>query len=882
MSDVSKLELKTLAAAEAASPSRHLSEAELAAQKARGAQQVHQQVHAARSHGFSQSEALAAAVKKLQGAPVLVASSVGDGALTSDAAAARLALFQFPLGARVAGDVAPAESSFGAVAALQLEGLTTSQALRGFFAAAPGSGDAILTDGTSERLRPAFHAASEGVQLLSIKALNLKSKSELIASKEWKAFSAPATRAVVQGLGAKLGLTSAHATAAAGLQAKAAVRSSTRSDKGSGTGTGLGEQAAFESADGPEGASTAAAAQQLIQVVVAKLPDLSHMDPDMAVQSLMFEINTDAESELRDMCGEMEVSIKNKRVKRAEIEARKEQQTRANSLVNDEYAKLMAMHPCPIKSMSPEDFAKRCKVAWGEPRVDEATGNVVAGGVTLAEPVWSNEPSSIPADMKLGAGGSDPASGPYYGLDMNDPKDRDIFQMSQEYGIPVSVLKALAANLSAKDFDDGDHNGILADYANALRDTPNPDAAGKAKILADIFGSKAYGGQSVDASALTTQISSGTDIVAASTGTPPLQSETDALAGATTTYGLDATTAYSLYSEFQKAPGDANSFSVWLTKYAGCVAGKGEANLAKAKALDIGALENHAQLDTLIAAATAALNKVLAHSDGPDKAGKFPGQADADALQAALAAVTTFANTHNFGDQTTAATGEVNGLMWTAKLDSQATSSPSSAQALFSVMQALAQIPPLKIAAGASSGKTLTMTAPPPPPNNSPTLPDALLADAEKAYDAIKAPNDPDFATFEAKATKGATSASDAGDKLLAALTPLVSGKGDQANALLGTFRDELKTYEGGQGGEVGGGQTQNAPAGFENCDVLAAMQNGIDKAKDDLDGMGDTTELQQLKLQRLTDAHTKALETLSNLMKQNSTTQDKIIDNLK
>jgi uncharacterized protein YdiU (UPF0061 family) len=51
---------------------------------------------------------------------------------------------------------------------------------------------------------------------------------------------------------------------------------------------------------------------------------------------------------------------------------------------------------------------------------------------------------------------------------------------------------------------------------------------------------------------------------------------------------------------------------------------------------------------------------------------------------------------------------------------------------------------------------------------------------------------------------------------------------------------------------------------------------------QDQLDSMNDLSELEQMRLQELMDRRAKALETISNLVKKESDTQEAIIDNLK
>jgi hypothetical protein len=63
---------------------------------------------------------------------------------------------------------------------------------------------------------------------------------------------------------------------------------------------------------------------------------------------------------------------------------------------------------------------------------------------------------------------------------------------------------------------------------------------------------------------------------------------------------------------------------------------------------------------------------------------------------------------------------------------------------------------------------------------------------------------------------------------------------------------------------------------------TLAELSAATDTAKSDLDSMGDQSELEGMRLQQMMERRSKAIETLTNIMKKMSQTSDSITANLK
>ena len=68
----------------------------------------------------------------------------------------------------------------------------------------------------------------------------------------------------------------------------------------------------------------------------------------------------------------------------------------------------------------------------------------------------------------------------------------------------------------------------------------------------------------------------------------------------------------------------------------------------------------------------------------------------------------------------------------------------------------------------------------------------------------------------------------------------------------------------------------------FKKSPTKTEINAMVDQIKKDLDSMNEMSELDQLRLQMLMDRRSKMMETLSNLMKKFSDTQEDIIQNLK
>jgi hypothetical protein len=67
--------------------------------------------------------------------------------------------------------------------------------------------------------------------------------------------------------------------------------------------------------------------------------------------------------------------------------------------------------------------------------------------------------------------------------------------------------------------------------------------------------------------------------------------------------------------------------------------------------------------------------------------------------------------------------------------------------------------------------------------------------------------------------------------------------------------------------------------AGGQGAGIIESIMNGL---QGNLDGMHQLSEMASLRMQAMMDRRSKLIETLSNIMKKSSTTQDTLVQNLK
>lgn len=661
-------------------------------------------------------------------------------------------------------------------------------------------------------------------------------------------------------------------------------------------------------------------------------PDLSKMDIDEAVNMVMFMCASQAEEELGDLIKDMQQRIHDKRIKRAEIQCRKEQMDRADSFLRDEYAQLQA-EGLIDKGVTLEDYKKMRSVAWSEPVYDPKTDSVTMKEASLTEPSWVNEPNCIPPQMRPTVAENKEEGGNFINISPGllgiglatfsppayDPNDK--VAVGANYGLPTNVTNDLFAWFSSdhqlksqyKNFDDflSKRFGLKGDA-----DTLSEKSANRNRLESELTkdqtppiylgsGSKPPAPNTFPASIVTSlsafakAVPTDADLAAA-TGLP-VATITDLRTIYEAAKKSDSYSVASTFEEFLFDKGAHNDVEhrsgVGLSdaQTPGSKAPNGDtvqSNAAAAAAVAARLANDgvpvptgvQAHLETTLSSVTKNNDQTLA-----DKYGLPVDMIKQMREMYNLEAKPGRNNFEDFLERGMPPKGNPGGL--------KAGGDPAAnAAAAFKLFGDLAEKPAnktsLDLLKSQYQGKIKSNA--PPTPEKPAAGTEALTGLPNEIYNAAKAAYDKSglassgmsFEEFLSKNLKKGLTPQQAGKAIADLLRDSCKAQPDAFTALQ-SFEQQMGTWTDGQDGAATGNSVnynskQTAPPGYEQTGSLQTMQNAVDKSKDQLDALGDLSELDQLRLQKLMDRRAKAMETISNLMKKVSGTAEKIIDNMK
>lgn len=698
-----------------------------------------------------------------------------------------------------------------------------------------------------------------------------------------------------------------------------------------------------------------------IQLEGGGIPDLDKMDIDEACSMVMFMCAKQAEDELGDLLKDMQQRIHDKRIKRAEIQARKEQMTQADGLLTNEYAQLQA-EGLIRKDVTLEDYKKMRSVAWSEPTYDPKSDSVVSKGASLTEPSWVNETNCIPPQFRpesaQQSAGGDNQNIPFLpGLMVTGntmlggiagvmvdawKNDKDV--VGKNCGLPQEVtdklhiwyssdpkLKEQYPNFSdflqkklgigvARSLEEaaGNRSRLAAAIAQdqnppitvgngPKQSAPNTIPAEVLAVLSPFAGARASNAE-----------------IAKQTGLPEkavgeleklfkeLQSqgyltgksfenflfEKSTFSDVEFSPRLDLSNALNGKEQyFDNAWKNAQSVESLLKKLEGNGIKSKTLETVKASVASLSAKNPDAVLAKEFGLPTEfvtemrklySMDKAWNGRDfetflrgKTDVAGLTPiskGGKPEDNLRLALEHMRKFGELHGANSKLQFGLDDLK-KKWEGKAAKEIPQEKKADETKAEEKKA-DQTDKSEGANKAESTGTGDPTS---------GLPVALHNAAKQAYDLSGlGKSGVTFEQFLQTNLGKGLSPQDAG-KAIANMLRSSCAQDPAAFKALQSFEKQLDNWITAQSGDAATGNVevnynsrQDAPPGYEQAGSLQSMQNGVDKAKDQLDALGDMSELDQLRLQKLMDRRAKAFETISNLMKKSAQTGDKLIDNLK